>query len=262
VKPEPKGRPPENRETSWENVSEWYGRLSGKGGTYYHQHVVLPNSLRLLDLKADSSLLDLACGQGVLARHIPRGAAYTGVDISPGLIAQAKRFDLDKKHAYLVADVTQNLPLATKAFSHASVILSLQNVNQPEGVINNAGRHLRPGGRLLIVLNHPCFRIPRQTSWGIDAANKMQYRRVDRYLSPLKIPIAANPGQGQKSATTWTYHFPISQYGSWLNGKEFVIEKMEEWISDKQSTGRAAKMENLARQEFPLFMAILARKDG
>jgi len=38
-----------------------------------------------------------------------------------------------------------------------------------------------------------------------------------------------------------------------------VIEKIEEWASDKDSVGKAAKMENRARAEIPLFMAIQAK---
>jgi hypothetical protein len=39
-----------------------------------------------------------------------------------------------------------------------------------------------------------------------------------------------------------------------------VIEKIEEWVSDKKSTGPMAKMEDRARDEIPMFMAILATK--
>lgn len=247
-------------ETSWEKVSDWYGRISGKEGHYYHQHVILPRSLELLNLQPGSSLLDLACGQGVLAQQIARDVLYQGVDISPSLINQAKRLDRNPKHAYLVADVTGKLPISKQDFSHASSILSLQNIANPAGVIKNARQHLKPGGKFLIVLNHPCFRIPRQSSWGIDPQNKIQYRRIDRYLTPLKVPITANPGQ-EKSEITWTFHFPLSYYTDVLGQHNFVIEKLEEWISDKQSVGKAAKMENRARKEFPMFMSILAKKE-
>ncbi len=251
----------EDSETSWEKVSDWYGRLSGKGGHYYHQRTILPQSLKLLDLKEDSSLLDLACGQGVLARQIPRGVYYTGVDIAPSLISEARHLDRNKSHVYVVGDVSQDLPIIKKDFSHASIILALQNIKNPEGVIRHAREHLKPNGRFLIVLNHPYFRIPRQTSWGIDPQNKVQYRRVDRYMTPMKIPIATNPGRGERSENTWSYHYPLSHYSQWLSLHGFVIERIEEWASDKHSAGRAAKMENQSRKEFPLFLAMLARKD-
>jgi SAM-dependent methyltransferase len=248
-------------DTSWQNVSEWYGKAVGKEGNYYHQHIVLPNSLRLLDLKNDSSLLDLACGQGVLARQLPPGIYYAGVDASPDLIKQAKQLDNNRNHIYGVADVSKNLHVQKRDFSHAALILALQNIEDHDGVIKNARKHLRTAGKLLVVLNHPHFRIPRQTSWGIDHQKQSQYRRVDMYMTPLKIPIRTNPGQGEKSASTWSYHFPLSHYAGLLSENGFVIERLEEWTSDRQSVGRWAKMENRARMEFPLFMAILARRD-
>ncbi len=80
-------------------------------------------------------------------------------------------------------------------------------------------------------------------------------------MTHLEIPIAAHPGHGEKSEVTWSYHSPLSEYVNNLSEHKFVIEKLEEWVSDKHSVGDAARMENRARKEFPLFMALLARKD-
>ncbi len=80
-------------------------------------------------------------------------------------------------------------------------------------------------------------------------------------MTQLAIPITTHPGHGEKSEITWSYHVPLSKYVEMLSEHGFVIEKLEEWISDKHSVGDTAKMENRARKEFPLFMALLARKD-
>ncbi len=109
---------------------------------------------------------------------------------------------------------------------------------------------------MVLVLNHPAFRIPRQSGWG-EHTNKIQYRYINRYLTPLEIPITMHPGQSQ-SAMTWSYHVPISFYAQALASAGLVIETIEEWTSDKQSEGKAARMENRARAEIPLFMAIVA----
>jgi hypothetical protein len=45
-----------------------------------------------------------------------------------------------------------------------------------------------------------------------------------------------------------------------LKDAGFVIEEIEEWTSDKESEGRAGRMENRSRNEIPLFMAIGAIK--
>jgi SAM-dependent methyltransferase len=240
--------------TSWENSHKWYDSIVGEKGHYYHEHVVLPNSLKLLNLQKGDSLLDLGCGQGVLARSLPTHVRYTGVDASSSLIQSAKA---KSKHPFYTDDITKPFTLKEKPFSHAALILAVQNLENPEVAFQNAAAHLTPHGKFLIVLNHPCFRIPRQSSWGIDEPKKLQYRRIDLYMSSLKIPIQTSPSQKEKSATTFSFHHPLSYYIQKLNASGFKIETMEEWISDKKSTGPKAAMENRSRKEFPLFLAIL-----
>ena len=243
-------------ETSWENSHNWYDKTVGEKGHYYHQSVIFPKALKLLELKKGDKLLDLACGQGVLSRQLPLQVEYLGVDASPSLVKQAKTYS--KAHKFLLGDVTQPLKITEKDFSHATIILALQNIENPQLVLRNAKAHLKSQGKLLIVLNHPCFRIPRQSSWGIDEPKKLQYRRIDRYLSPLKIPIQTHPGKQKDSSETWSFHHPLSDYIRWLKEEGFSIDLIEEWVSDKQSTGSYAKMENRSRSEFPLFLTILA----
>jgi SAM-dependent methyltransferase len=247
-----------NKQTHWDKSSRWYDALVGDRGQYYHEHVIIPGALRLLDLKADSRLLDIGCGQGILGRAVPAGIRYTGVDASRNLISQARRRDRNSSHDYLVADATRPLPVAG-TFTQAAMILSLQNLADSRAAIANTAMVLADKGNLIIVLNHPVFRIPRQSAWGTDETNKLQFRKIFRYLSPLKIPISTHPGQNQ-SPVTWSYHQPLSAYSRDLKDAGLAIALIEEWASDRESIGKAARMENRARSEIPLFMAIRAIK--
>lgn len=248
--------------SSWQPVEKWYNDIVGKEGHHYHQQIIMPGVLKLLDFEKNSknSLLDFACGQGVLSRHLPKGVEYLGVDASSSLIQHAREYDQKGLYEFLTADITKNLALKKSDFTHASIILALQNIEHPQLVFRNASRHLIQGGKFAIVLNHPCFRIPRQSSWKVDQDNKIQYRRIDRYMSPLKIPLQTHPSKGEKSSTTLCFHHPISSYSQWLQEEGFAIMRIEEWCSDKVSVGGAAKMENRAREEIPLFLTILACK--
>lgn len=252
------------KNTSWQKVAPWYNRVTEHGqGHYYHQHVVIPGALRLLDLGSrqltvNYKLLDLACGNGVLAKSLPKGIEYFGVDSAPALINVAQKTDQNRKHKYLVSDVTKPFQ-APVDFTHAAIILSLQNIKDPAKALQNVSLHLKTGGTLVIVLNHPAFRIPRQSAWGVDTDRKIQYRRIDKYMSPMTIPINMNPGD-RSSEITISYHFPISAYAKMLKDAGFVIEEIEEWTGDKESVGRAARMENRGRAEIPLFLAIKAIK--
>lgn len=248
--------------TSWEPVGKWYQGAVGDEGLYYHKQIIIPGVVRLLGFSKDKKqgLLDLACGQGILARHVPESVSYVGIDISPTLVKDAKKRDLNSTHEYHVSDVTKPLPIKGSVFTHASIILAIQNIEHPNLVFKNSAKHLEMGGKLIVVMNHPCFRIPRQSSWQVDDSKKLQYRRIDRYYSPLHIPIQAHPSKGEQSSQTWSFHYPLSSYTKWLHEAGFVIETIEEWCSDKASIGANAKMENRSREEFPLFLTLCAIK--
>ncbi len=241
--------------TSWHQVGDWYNNLVGSKGQYYHNHVVLPGVIRLLHLDSQDSLLDIGCGQGVLARHIQKSVLYTGVDAAPSLIASAKQYDRSQTHEYFVADATKPLPLKPQIFTHVAIVLSMQNIEFPDRVMESIRPFVTRGTVVVLVLNHPGFRIPRQSSWGIDEENKLQYRKINRYMTPQKIPITMHPGSGS-SAMTWSFHQPISYYVTLFTSRNYMLSAMEEWVSDKESVGGAARMENRARSEFPLFLAM------
>lgn len=244
--------------TSWEPVEQWYKTIVKDEGHYYHKHIILPGISKLAG-NVDS-VLDLACGTGVLAAHIPPTTEYVGVDISPSFIKEAVKRDKLTNHSYIVADVTKPLNLNIKDFNLATIVLAAQNMQNPLMAFRNASHHLVKGGKFILILNHPCFRVPRQSSWGVDESKKIQYRRIDRYHTSFEVPIQAHPGQGAASPMTWTFHYPLFQFVNWLHESGFVIEIMEEWCSDKESTGKNSKMENKSRSEIPLFLAIRAAK--
>ena len=244
--------------SDWDSAKNWYNDCVGEKGHYYHQAVVLPNALNLLNLHAKNSLLDLGCGQGVLARHLIKDVDYVGVDLSSKLIAEAKKTTKRASTAFISADASKPLPIEKTDFDAACFLLCLQNMEHPEGAIANASKHLKETGKLVIVLNHPCFRTPRQSSWGVDEQAKLQYQLLTAYLSPMKIPLQIHPGKGDQGGMTISYHYPISQYIAWLAQHGFVVDQLQEWCSDKTSEGGKARMENRARKEIPLFLAISA----
>lgn len=246
---------------SWEPVAKWYGKHLKEEDTFQSE-VIFPGSLRLLYPVKGKSYIDIACGEGSFARAVANtGASILGFDISSTLIKQADAKKI-KGATFRVANATDFARyFDEKSFDGASCNLAIQNIDDFAAVFRDAGRVLKSGAPFVIVLNHPMFRIPRQTGWGWDEKRNLQYRRVDAYLSPNEIPIVANPGEGARSKVTYSYHRPFEAYVKELSRAGFVIDAVEEWTSHRSSdSGPRAKAENRARHEIPMFMAIRARK--
>lgn len=259
----PMKSPVNKLDTSWEQAGDWYDKQVGEKGLYYHQKIIIPKALKILRLhrEEDYKLLDLGCGQGVFSRHIPDNGHYMGYDSSDSLIGRAKAHARELKNCkFTVGDITQKIDFPEKDFTHCLLMLALQDCGQPEQVFANAYSALKDKGKLLIVLNHPCFRIPKQSEWRTSRDKKLQSRLIHSYFSPREETLRVNPSQGKSSPTTHWHHFSLSYYSKALRKAGFLVREIYEWCSDKTSTGKYAKMENKARQEIPLFLAIEALK--
>lgn len=247
------------KHTSWSKVGKWYASGTKKGGHTYHKSVIFPSIAHCHPTNSSARVIDFGCGSGVLLKYLPKGTLYNGYDIAKTLLDIAQE-SAPRGATFSYADVTRPIPhLVQHSYTHAYAILSLQNMENGEGCIKNASQALREKGLFVIVLNHPCFRIPRQSSWENDARNKVTYRRISHYRSPLSIPITMHPGH-RKSAITWSFHHPLSDYFQWLQNAGFCVKEVNELYSHKTSQGSHASEENRARNEIPLFMAICAQK--
>jgi ubiquinone/menaquinone biosynthesis C-methylase UbiE len=245
--------------TSWEKSADWYDGIIGERGSELYREVVIPRALDLLQPKRGEHVLDLGCGQGVFSRAISEcGALVTGIDASSTLIQKARTYQGRTPIRYFDRDAAQLGGLGD--FDAASAILCLQNLEHLDKVCSAVSTVLKPGGRMLWVLNHPAFRIPRQSSWGFEDERKLQYRRLDAYSSELSIPIVMHPGK-HDSESTVSFHRSLAGLTKSGFGHGLVLGGIEEWHSHKESQpGPRARAENRARKEFPLFLALLWRK--
>lgn len=116
-----------------------------------------PQDLAMVDTFAEAALaadapgvLDAGCGAGRMARYLAdRGCDVTGIDLSPGMIAMARRDHPDL--GFAVGSLT-DLPYAEHQFAGVMLWYSIIHT-PPEGLARIFGevrRVLRPAGLVLV----------------------------------------------------------------------------------------------------------------
>lgn len=249
----PTGKGAKKKTTSWGGVAHWYDTLLA-GDDTYQARVVLPNLLRAMAIKKGEKVLDLACGQGFFTRAFHQeGATATGVDLGKQLILIAKK-ESPKDIQYFAHSAEDLSIFEDGSFEKISIVLAIQNIEAPHKVFKECSRVLVPGGKLFVVLNHPAFRIPKASAWGFDEVTKTQYRRVDSYMSESKVEIEMNPSK-RGGPVTISFHRPLQYYFKTLANNGFMVARLEEWLSHRESEkGPRKNAEDRARKEIPLFL--------
>lgn len=245
--------------TSWGNVAVWY-QESVASEKSYQRRLILPNLVRLMDIRPGEKILETACGEGIMSRAFREaGGIVSAADISPELVALAKK-NSPAEIRFEVAPADRMEMFSEGFFDKAAIVLALQNIEADKEAVREIARLLHPGGKLFIVLNHPCFRIPKASEWGYDETRRVQYRRIDRYISESKNLIEMHPGADPREVTV-SFHRPLQHYFKILGSSGFAVTRFEEWTSPKVSEpGPRAEAENRARKEIPIFLAFVAVK--
>jgi ubiquinone/menaquinone biosynthesis C-methylase UbiE len=252
--------------TSWGPVATWYDKHLEGGKDTYHEKVVYPNLLRILDDVTDKHIVDLACGQGQFSRMLTDvKAKVIGVDIGKELIAIAEKKNLTPKNKfslhYFVSSSHDLFMVKSETQDAVVCILALQNIEKLQETLKEVSRVLKSGGKFICVINHPSFRNPTHTHWGYDEHEDKQYRRVEEYLSESKVKIDMTPGSKSDKKFTVSFHRPLQVYVKALTKYGFAITRLEEWVSHRESEkGPRKRAEDRSRKEIPLFMCIETTK--
>jgi ubiquinone/menaquinone biosynthesis C-methylase UbiE len=132
--------------------------------------VALPALLELCQ-PPGQTVLDLGCGQGVLARALAaRGDVVTGVDISQSLLEIARGIDGDEPLGitYLQDDATVLAKFSDAFFDGVASSLTFSDLDDLEGVMTSIHRVLKAEGWFAFAALHPCFEPPHAHTFEVD----------------------------------------------------------------------------------------------
>jgi SAM-dependent methyltransferase len=234
---------------SWSDIADWYDELLVAGSGSHETALVC--TLRLLGELEGMTVLDLACGQGAATRAIAEAGAgeVVGVDSSPQMLANAGRHGGAATLRYVEDDAQQLRHFDDETFDAVSCQLGLMDIPDLSATLAAVCRVLRPEGRFVFVIGHPCFLTPAAET--LMGENGRAGRWIPDYFDE-RFWRSRNP-QGVRRAGN--HHRTLATYLNHLGQANFILEQAEE--------PRASPL--LAQQQpeyaaVPIFFAARARK--
>ncbi len=143
----------EQQPDHYDAFAEAYARANENG--LFNRWYARPAVVDLLGDVAGRRILDAGCGSGpLLADLTERGASVAGFDASQAMIGLARE-RLGGEADLKVADLTRPLPYDSEAFDDVLAVLVLHYLEDWSVPLSELRRVLKPGGRLVVVVNHP-----------------------------------------------------------------------------------------------------------
>ena len=249
--------------SGFEPFADWWDRSVGESGDTFHRQFSLPGILTALGRVEGLRALDFGCGNGSSSRPLARlGARVTGVDISPTLVERARAYEQAEPLGvdYAVSDGNP-LPFPDGAFDLAISDMVLMDVADLPPVLREIGRVLKPGGRFVSSLFHPCFQPAGGSSWVIEEGNfgdNQIARKVWQYRGEQSMVGFAKPDQPEPHTY---YDRSLQWYADHLRAAGLLIDTLDEpFPSDEM----AQSSPNLAARNavIPLLLILGVTKVG
>ena len=217
---------------TWEELANWWDERMGEDGDLWHRSLIDPTVMRVLGPVSGRDVLDLGCGNGYLTRRLTGlGAHATGVDASAPIVDHALRREREDPLGvtYHVADAAKLDMLGDASFDLVLCNMVLLDIADAESAISEACRVLRPEGRFVASISHPCFDVPNASGWEVEriGPDTTVWRKVSRYRQLLTEKLRWRVGTDQFSYTP-AYHRPLSWYFQAFRRAGFVITALEE----------------------------------
>lgn len=222
-------------QAAWNANAGFWDERMGEGNDFVNV-LIWPALERMLALRPGERVVDVGCGNGLYARRLAAlGAEVVATDFAAEMIAraQARPAPAAGRITYAVVDATDEGALAALgegAFDAAICMMAIFDMAAVEPLMAGLRRLLRPGGRCVFSLMHPCFNNPHTILVGEqedrDGGVVITYSvKVLSYLTPFTRRGTAIRGQPQPHVY---FHRPLQAVFGAAFAAGFVLDALEE----------------------------------
>jgi 2-polyprenyl-3-methyl-5-hydroxy-6-metoxy-1,4-benzoquinol methylase len=238
---------------AWDANAEFWLRIIREHRDRYRTELTDPALLDAIGDVTGLDILDVGCGEGYMARELASRSArqVNGIDTSREQVKAAE--------AAMVPGTSfgeasaSDLPFAPESFDVVLANHLLNDLPDIAGPVGEFARVLRPGGRFVALMLHPCFyehsaeRTPGSRM--LSASEYFTRRAVEQ---PFEVDGLTSPA----ASTSWVR--PLESYTQALTGNGLVITLLTEpHPSEQQVISSQWWRENFPR---PLFLLITTLK--
>lgn len=192
---------------SWGAIADWWDAQVGEGNPM-QRTLLWPSAERLLEWRPGHRVLEIACGNGSFARRLAGlGCSVLAVDFTERFLELARqRTDPGASRVeYRKLDATSSTELeglGPGSFDSIACMMALMDMSDVAPLMRAVPRLLRPGGRFVFAVLHPCFngsgttRMLSETDTG-EALHETRSVRVSEYATSRTTRGIGIPGQPQ-----------------------------------------------------------------
>lgn len=226
---------------AWNTNAGFWDQRMAEGNDFF-KILLWPAVENLLCPAAGERLLDVACGNGLTSRRLAEAKAHvTAFDFSEAMIDLAKHRGGLPGIDYRIIDATNRealLELGTEAFDGALCNMALMDMADIDPLMDALASLLRPGGRFVFSVLHPCFNNPTAIQMGEleDRAGNLVATysvKISRYLTPY-----AQPGLAMRSQPVphLYFHRPLGALLAPAFKAGLVLDAIEERAFPPENT--------------------------
>ena len=214
---------------AWDRAADAYEAGQASGRDYYRHEFFGPVQVEMCGDVGGMRLLDVGCGSGYFSREMARrGARVVGVDISPRMIGHARRHEAASPLGveYVVEDAAEVARrFDAGSFDMVVSCMALQDMPDIPAVLRAVHEVLRPWGRFVVSITHPCTDTPFR-EWQRDEIGRKRCLCVDRYFDRVAVEYAWRGWE--YDFRTPALHVPLEDWFAWILGTGFELRSFRE----------------------------------